>query len=215
MALLLEARVNPRYVPCISRIIEPLGSTQSAITSGIVLEYGKLRSMQPLIRSMRANASFLQLYPYTLAKSICTSSLRAAVQLPPRPVVKDEDLEESFLKGSGPGGQKINKTSSAVQLKHLPTGVVVKSQATRSRSQNRKIARRILAEKLEDAEKGSQSRNALKGEIKKKKKASKMKKARRKYKNAQGEEGTNAEDAEDTPAIVQTGNKDEVRSEKA
>ncbi|KAL8958513.1 MAG: hypothetical protein Q9193_004448, partial [Seirophora villosa] len=74
-----------------------------------------------------------------------------------------------------------NKTSSAVQLKHVPTGVVVKSQATRSRSQNRSIARRLLADKLEDVEKGPGSRTALKTEIKRKKKASKMKKARRKY----------------------------------
>ncbi|KAL8811220.1 MAG: hypothetical protein Q9223_001063 [Gallowayella weberi] len=106
---------------------------------------------------------------------------RLAAQLPPRIVINEDDIEESFLKGSGPGGQKINKTSSAVQLKHIPTGMVVKSQATRSRSQNRSIARRLLADKLEDAEKGSESRTALKSEVKRKKKASKAKKARRKY----------------------------------
>lgn len=77
------------------------------------------------------------------------------------------------------GGE--NKTSSAVQLKHIPTGMVVKSQATRSRSQNRSIARRLLADKLEDAQKGSESRTAIKVDIKRKKKASKMKKARRKH----------------------------------
>ncbi|KAL8855181.1 MAG: hypothetical protein Q9221_000087 [Calogaya cf. arnoldii] len=104
-----------------------------------------------------------------------------AAQLPPRIVIPEDDIEESFLKGSGPGGQKINKTSSAVQLKHLPTGMVVKSQATRSRSQNRSIARRLLSDKLEDAEKGSGSRTALKSEIKSKKKASMAKKARRKH----------------------------------
>ncbi|KAL8693648.1 MAG: hypothetical protein Q9218_001558 [Villophora microphyllina] len=104
-----------------------------------------------------------------------------AAQLPPRIVIKEDEIEESFLKGSGPGGQKINKTSSAVQLKHLPTGMVVKSQATRSRSQNRSIARRLLADKLEEAEKGPESRTALKDEIKRKKKASKSKKARRKH----------------------------------
>ena len=81
-----------------------------------------------------------------------------------------------------------NKTSSAAQLKHLPTGMVIKSQATRSRSQNRKIARRLLAEKLEVIEKGPESRVAMKGEIKKKKKASKSKKAKRKYR-ALGEDG--------------------------
>ncbi|KAI4282160.1 MAG: hypothetical protein L6R38_003140 [Xanthoria sp. 2 TBL-2021] len=106
---------------------------------------------------------------------------RLAAQLPPRIVISEDDIQESFLKGSGPGGQKINKTSSAVQLKHLPTGMVVKSQATRSRSQNRSIARRLLADKLEDAEKGSESRTALKSETQRKKKASKAKKARRKH----------------------------------
>ncbi|KAL8802899.1 MAG: hypothetical protein Q9182_003515 [Xanthomendoza sp. 2 TL-2023] len=111
-----------------------------------------------------------------------TGTIRGlAAQLPPRIVISEDDVEESFLKGSGPGGQKINKTSSAVQLKHIPTGMVVKSQATRSRSQNRSIARRLLADKLEDAEKGTESRTALKSEVKRKKKASKAKKARRKY----------------------------------
>ncbi|KAI4258822.1 MAG: hypothetical protein LQ352_001033 [Teloschistes flavicans] len=111
-----------------------------------------------------------------------------AAQLPPRLVIKEDEIEESFLKGSGPGGQKINKTSSAVQLKHLPTGMVVKSQATRSRSQNRSIARRLLADKLEEAEKGPESRTALKDEIKRKKKASKSKKARRKHRTQEDNE---------------------------
>lgn len=51
--------------------------------------------------------------------------------------------------GSGPGGQAINKTSSSVSLIHLPTGLRVQAQPTRSREQNRKAARRILAEKLD------------------------------------------------------------------
>ncbi|OCL01760.1 hypothetical protein AOQ84DRAFT_209512 [Glonium stellatum] len=94
----------------------------------------------------------------------------AAKHLPPRRVIPETDIIENFLKGSGPGGQKINKTSSAVQLKHIPTGIVVKSQDTRSRSQNRKIARRILAERVEEAELGDQSRTALKAALKSKKK---------------------------------------------
>lgn len=74
-----------------------------------------------------------------------------------------------------------NKTSSAVQLKHLPTGMVVKSQATRSREQNRKIARNILAMKLEDIFKGKDSRTAKLREEATRKKASKTKKSKRKY----------------------------------
>lgn len=55
----------------------------------------------------------------------------------------------TLLTGSGPGGQAINKTSSSVSLIHLPTGIRVQAQPTRSREQNRKAARRILAEKLD------------------------------------------------------------------
>ncbi|KAK2004527.1 RF-1 domain-containing protein [Colletotrichum falcatum] len=113
-------------------------------------------------------------------------------EMPPRPKPPpDSEIEESYLKGSGPGGQKINKTSSAVQLKHIPTGVVVKSQATRSRTQNRKIAREILAQKLDDLQNGEQSRSAIVGEVKRKKAASASKKSRRKYRQLDEEKGQN------------------------
>jgi len=132
---------------------------------------------------------FLTTTPYALGK--------ARDPLPPRPTVPEDTFTEVFLKGSGPGGQKINKTSSAVQLKHLPTGIVIKSQATRSRSQNRKIARTLLAQKVEVLEKGPESRLAKKEERARKKKASSGKKARRKYRALEGkmdnrDEGTNA-----------------------
>ena len=63
--------------------------------------------------------------------------------------ITKEDLRESFIRGSGKGGQKINKTSSCVCLKHLPSGIVVKCQADRSRELNRFLARRELVEALE------------------------------------------------------------------
>ncbi|KAI1812885.1 RF-1 domain-containing protein [Poronia punctata] len=114
-------------------------------------------------------------------------------QLPPRPKPPPEDeIEESFLKGSGPGGQKINKTNSAVQLKHIPTGIVVKSQATRSRSQNRTIARQLLADKLDDMARGSESRASVVGEVKRKKRASSAKKSRRKYRKLEDEKAATA-----------------------
>lgn len=116
--------------------------------------------------------------------------------LPPRPKIDENDITEAFLKGTGPGGQKINKTSSAVQLKHLPTGIVIKCQETRSRTQNRKIARRILAERIEERELGEGSRTAIKIERAVKKKKSADKKARRKYRKlAEGAEG--AEDGKE------------------
>jgi len=63
--------------------------------------------------------------------------------------VKEEDLVEKFILGSGSGGQKINKTSSCVYLKHTPSGIEIKCQRTRSRDMNRFYARRELCEKLE------------------------------------------------------------------
>lgn len=75
-----------------------------------------------------------------------------------------------------------NKTSSAVQLRHIPTGIVVKSQATRSRSQNRALARRLLAQRLDQLHNGDQSRAAVAGQLKKRRADSAAKKSRRKYK---------------------------------
>lgn len=63
--------------------------------------------------------------------------------------VREEDLLEKFVLGSGPGGQKINKTASCVWLKHLPSDREVKCQATRSRARNRELARHELCEMLE------------------------------------------------------------------
>ena len=66
--------------------------------------------------------------------------------------VFEEDIEESFVLGSGPGGQKVNKTASAVRLNHAPSGLAVKCAQTRSREMNRWLARRELAEKILERE---------------------------------------------------------------
>jgi len=68
--------------------------------------------------------------------------------------IRDEDLLEKFVKGSGSGGQKINKTSNCVFLKHLPTGVCIKCQIERSREQNRSLARKELCDQLEAIREG-------------------------------------------------------------
>lgn len=68
------------------------------------------------------------------------------------------DVEESFVRGSGKGGQKVNKTSSAVQLLHRPTGIEVKSQEHREQARNRVIAWKLLVLKLEERIKGKDSR---------------------------------------------------------
>ncbi|MCX8497022.1 MAG: peptide chain release factor-like protein [Akkermansiaceae bacterium] len=66
----------------------------------------------------------------------------------------DADLLEKFVRGSGAGGQKINKTSNCVFLKHLPTGVCIKCQIDRSREMNRFLARRELCQQLEAIREG-------------------------------------------------------------
>lgn len=63
--------------------------------------------------------------------------------------VSEEDLVEKFILGSGPGGQKINKTSSCVYLKHMPSGIEVKCQSGRSREANRHQARVELCDTIE------------------------------------------------------------------
>ncbi|KAI4878944.1 hypothetical protein NFI96_014451 [Prochilodus magdalenae] len=73
------------------------------------------------------------------------------------PALNEDDLEEQFVRGSGPGGQATNKTSNCVVLKHIPTGVVVKCHQTRSVELNRKRAREILREKLDIVYKGEDS----------------------------------------------------------
>ena len=63
--------------------------------------------------------------------------------------IHEDDLEESFVRGTGAGGQKINKTSSTVVLVHRPTGLEVRCQRERSQSMNRLVARQDLCDKLE------------------------------------------------------------------
>ena len=63
--------------------------------------------------------------------------------------IAEEDLVEKFILGSGSGGQKINKTSSCVYLKHVPSGIEVKCQANRSREMNRFLARHELCDRIE------------------------------------------------------------------
>jgi len=74
--------------------------------------------------------------------------------------VKPEDLVEKFIRAGGPGGQNVNKTSTAVYLKHVPSGIDVKMQQERSQALNRFLARRTLADKLEARLQGEQSAEA-------------------------------------------------------
>ena len=68
--------------------------------------------------------------------------------------IYEEDLVEKFILASGSGGQKVQKTSSCVYLKHLPSGIEIKCQKERSRELNRFFARRELCKKIEEKLKG-------------------------------------------------------------
>ena len=67
--------------------------------------------------------------------------------------VAEADLEETFVRSGGPGGQNVNKTSSCVMLLHRPTGLRVKCQTSRHQAENRVLARRMLLDKFEAAKK--------------------------------------------------------------
>ena len=68
--------------------------------------------------------------------------------------VRAEDVEESFVRSGGKGGQNVNKTSTCVMLHHRPTGIRVKCQTTRSQALNRFLARRLLLDKIERRSRG-------------------------------------------------------------
>lgn len=71
--------------------------------------------------------------------------------------IHEEDLEETFIRSSGPGGQHVNKTSTCVRLLHRPSGLSVKVQYSRSQGLNRFLARRLLADRIEQQLHGAES----------------------------------------------------------
>ncbi len=96
--------------------------------------------------------------------------------------IDEKDLEEAFIRSRGKGGQKVNKTSSCVYLKHLPTGMEVKCQKERSRALNRYHARMSLCAKVESKIKGRESEEAKRIEKIRKQKQRRFKRSKEKIK---------------------------------
>jgi protein subunit release factor B len=94
--------------------------------------------------------------------------------------IREEDIEETFVRSSGKGGQHVNKTSTCVYLKHLPTGIEVKCQQERSQSLNRYRARVLLAKKIEQLVKGRESEEVQRIEKLRRQKRKRSKRAKEK-----------------------------------
>lgn len=95
--------------------------------------------------------------------------------------IRKEDVEEKFIKSSGRGGQKVNKSSSAVFVKHLPTGISVKYGKDRSQYLNRFMAMRLLVERLESQITGEKTDKEVRQEKIKKQKMKRKKRSARKH----------------------------------
>lgn len=94
--------------------------------------------------------------------------------------IKEADLEEKFIRSSKKGGQKVNKTSSCVYIKHKPTGIEVKCQEERSQALNRFLARRILVNKIESLMLGKKAEEEKKREKIRRQKRKRSKRAKEK-----------------------------------
>ena len=105
--------------------------------------------------------------------------------------IREEDLTERFVKAGGPGGQKVNKSASAVFLRHDPSGIEVKAQQGRSQANNRFFARRLLADRYEAEVLGRKTeRDAARAKARKQKR-------RRRRRNKTGEPQTQPVEAGD------------------
>jgi protein subunit release factor B len=93
--------------------------------------------------------------------------------------IREADLEESFIRSGGPGGQKVNRSATCVQLRHVPSGLEVKMQKARSQGLNRFYARRRLCELLDARTLGDASPEARERERIRRQKARRRRRARR------------------------------------
>src|SRR5512133_2922198 len=99
-----------------------------------------------------------RLFPVSKEKLVALERRMAALGL------REEDLRESFVTSQGKGGQNVNKVATCVLLVHEPSGVAIKCQQERSQGMNRYLARKILADKIEEAKLGAASRRQQEAE---------------------------------------------------
>jgi uncharacterized protein (UPF0248 family) len=162
------------------------------------------------MESLEMVSELVVLYPDTKIRSsildeISIAMMKAEGKLKPTstrgrklPELNEKELTETFIRGSGPGGQKVNKTSNRVCLVHDPTQLRVECQETRSLVQNRKIARKRLQEKLDEYLNGSQSKANMDAERAAMKKIKAKARSRARVREKQRpDDGTDADNSDD------------------
>ncbi|XP_034106137.1 mitochondrial translation release factor in rescue [Drosophila albomicans] len=133
-----------------------------------------------------------------LSSNLCRLASTAHLDYSRYPTLQESDIEENLMRGSGPGGQAVNKTNNCVFLRHLPTGITVKCHLHRLASKNRIEARKILLDKLDVHLNGDHSIAAQMKQLDQKKSTERKRrqgKLQEMKKNWQSRERTEDEDA--------------------